>query len=57
MNGTTSVTVILEGVASAFGGVMPEKWGVVIQNDSGAALSATAGDHDLGYQGINYETI
>ena len=57
LNSATSVTVILEGVASAFGGILPEKWGAVLKNASGLALSTTAGDHDLGYQGISYQTI
>ncbi len=52
-----SVTVILEGVASAFGGILPEKWGIVVLNKSGAALHATGGEHDVDYQGIHYQTI
>ncbi len=57
LNSATSVTVMLESVASAFGGVLPEKWGLVLHNVSGLALSTTAGDHDLGYQGIHYQTV
>jgi hypothetical protein len=43
-------------VAAAFGGSMPERWGIVIRNFSGIALSATAGDHVVSYQGV-YETV
>jgi len=43
-------------VAAAFGGVLPQKWGIVVQNDCGTALSATEGDHDWWYQGI-YATV
>lgn len=43
-------------VAAAFGGVLPEKWGIVVQNDCGTALSATEGDHDFWYQGV-YATV
>lgn len=32
---------------------MPDKWGLIGINNSGATLSATAGDHVLEYQGIN----
>lgn len=39
-------------VASLYGGRMPEKWGIVIVNDSGTALSATGGDHAVEWQGI-----
>jgi hypothetical protein len=43
-------------IARAFGGVMPAKWGVVVRNYSGIALTATGGDHSLLYQGI-YSTV
>lgn len=43
-------------VAQAFGGRLPEKWGIVVQNDTGTALSATEGDHDFWYQGV-YATV
>lgn len=39
-------------VAQAFGGVLPEKWGLVVENKSGAALSSTGSDHELRYQGV-----
>lgn len=32
---------------------MPDKWGLIGINNSGAALSATAGDHVLEYEGVN----
>lgn len=32
---------------------MPDKWGLIGVNNSGAALSATAGDHVLEYQCVN----
>jgi hypothetical protein len=43
-------------IAAAFGGKMPEKWGIVIFNDCGTAFSATGGDHDVEYQGV-YATV
>lgn len=57
MNGTTSVVVVLRaGVAAAFGGVCPEKFVLVFENQSGAALSSTAGDFDINIQPIKLAT-
>ena len=42
--------------AALYGGKMPEKWGVVVINDCGAALSATPADHVIEYQGV-YATV
>lgn len=39
-------------VAAAFGGVLPEYWGIVIVNKTGAALDSTAGNHSATYQGV-----
>lgn len=39
-------------LAAAFGGQVPQKWGVVVQNNTGAALDATEGSHVKTYQGI-----
>jgi len=52
MNAATAVTGLLASVASAFGGVLPDKWGLIVVNSSGAALSATGGDHVVEYEGI-----
>lgn len=43
-------------VATAFGGHMPRKWGIVVRNYSGLALSATEGDHSYKYTGVYYTT-
>jgi hypothetical protein len=40
-------------VAAAFGGVLPEKWGIFVRNRSGAALDATEGSHAKFYQGVH----
>lgn len=37
-------------VAAAFGGVLPDHWGIVVQNQSGAALDAAVGS--AWYQGV-----
>jgi len=39
-------------VAAAFGGVLPDHWGIVVENKSGAALDATEGNHAKFYQGV-----
>lgn len=44
-------------VAQAFGGLMPVNWDIIILNSSGAALTATASDHTVKYQGISAEAV
>lgn len=39
-------------VAAAFGGILPAKWGLIIENKTAATLDATGGNHSLVYQGI-----
>lgn len=39
-------------VASAFGGVLPASWGIVVENRSGGTLDATEGNHKKVYQGL-----
>jgi hypothetical protein len=41
-------------VASAFGGILPRKWGIVVRNYTGVTLSATEGDHSYKYSGVYY---
>lgn len=58
MNAATSaVQGELPGVASAFGGIMPDKWGLIAINNSGAAMSTTAGDHVIEYQGVSATSV
>lgn len=51
MNQTTAVAAEL--LLSDVFATMPDKWGLIIINNSGAALSATGGDHVLEYEGVN----
>lgn len=55
---TASVTykAVIGSVASFFGGVLPPKWGFVIENQCNITLSSTEGDHTKEYRGV-YETI
>lgn len=43
-------------VAALFGGRLPEKWSLAIQNNCGTALTATSTDHTVRYQGV-YATL
>jgi len=56
MNAAVAVKGELPNVAMAFGGVLPDKWGLIFINNSGAALSATGTDHVIEYEGI-YATV
>lgn len=56
MNATTAVTAGPWSVRSAFGGTLPSKFGFIFVNASGAALSATSGDHVIEVQGV-YATV
>jgi hypothetical protein len=49
-NATTYVGLFKLGRAFGFG-AMPALWGIVIDNESGAAFDATAGNHAVIYQG------
>ena len=42
-------------VAQAFGFIMPRKWGLVVQNNTGVALDATAGNHVIKFTGVNQQ--
>jgi hypothetical protein len=39
-------------VASVFGGVLPERWGIVVVNQSGGAFDTTVANHLKFFQGI-----
>lgn len=41
-------------VAQAFGGVLPQRWGLFISHNSGVNSNSTAGNHVWKYQGITY---
>lgn len=44
-------------VASAFGGVMPAEWSIVVKNNCGVALDSTEGNHKKLYQGIQAQAV
>ena len=41
-------------VAAAFGGVVPAKFGIIIENKTGASLDATEGNHFKKFQGVYF---
>lgn len=44
-------------VAAAFGGVLPDHWGIVILNSSGGTLDSTEGNHLKVYQGVQSQVV
>lgn len=53
-NSTTYVSPPFS-VAAAFGGVLPDHWGIVVENLSGAALDGTVGS--AWYQGVYNQAV
>jgi hypothetical protein len=51
---STTYRLIVGSVASVFGGILPYKWGFVLQNSTGTTLDATEGNHTKDYTGIYY---
>jgi len=43
-------------VAPAFGGVLPQRWGLVFLNETGVILNATGTNNAVKYQGIKYDS-
>lgn len=43
-------------LAQAFGGVIPEKWGIYAVHNTGVALNATAGNHEVKYTPVKFES-
>ncbi len=39
-------------VAAAFDGILPEDWTIIIENDTGASLNSTGGNHVINFQGV-----
>jgi hypothetical protein len=51
--GATATTYrAIFSVAAAFGGVLPPRWGIVVEQVTGAALDATGGNHAVTYSGV-----
>jgi hypothetical protein len=44
-------------IAVAFGGTLPSRWGVILQNVTGAALGATIGGFSIGILGVSTQVV
>ncbi len=44
-------------VAAAFGGVLPDHWGIIVTNLCGGAFDGTEGNHIKVYQGVQAQTV
>lgn len=57
LNAATAVIYVTRSLASVFHGEVPPRFVLVVENASGAALSATGADHDLDLLPIKLETV
>jgi hypothetical protein len=55
-NATTYISQPMS-VAAAFGGVLPDHWGIIIENKTGGALDTTEGNHGKWYQGQQAQSV
>lgn len=44
-------------VGAAFGGVLPQKWGIIVENVSGAVFDGSAGNFNVNYQGVQAQSV
>lgn len=51
-SGGLTYKAVIGSVANFFGGVLPRKWGIVVQNKTNITFSATGGDHVVSYTGV-----
>lgn len=60
VNTPSSTTTYYAGpfsVAACFGGILPEKWGIVIENKTGGALDSTEGNHKKIYARVQSQGV
>jgi hypothetical protein len=58
-NGGLSYKATFESIAAVFGGILPVKWGLVIENKTGLAFATSGGDADFTkvFRGINPQLV
>lgn len=44
-------------VAAAFNGILPQKFVIIVENQSGGALDSTEGNHTKQYQGVQFQSV
>lgn len=52
----TSYESDIMSVAAGFGGTLPSKWGIIVENRSGSALDSTESNHVKKYVGISTQS-
>lgn len=55
-SGALTYKAVIPSVARFFGGILPYKWGFVVENRTNVTFSATEGDHTKKYKGV-WETV
>lgn len=55
-NATTYISEPMS-VAAAFNGVMPDHWGIAVENKTGGTLDSTEGNHAKLYQGVKQQVV
>lgn len=51
-SGGLTYKAVVGSVAAFFGGILPRKWGIVVQNKTNITFSATGSDHVVTYTGV-----
>lgn len=49
-------SICVGSVAALFGGVLPRKWGAFAVHNTGVALNATAGNHEIKHTPVKYQS-
>lgn len=55
--GAANWNATFESVAPHFGGILPPRWGIVVENQTGRAFTATEANHTKSYRGINPQML
>lgn len=53
----TSYVSDVMSVANAFGGSLPTKWGIIVENKTGDALDSTEANHVKKYTGVTAQSV
>ncbi len=56
LTGVNTQKIVIPSVATAFGGNLPLKWGIIVENKCGMAV-ATSGSIAAWYSGIQYQSV
>ena len=58
-SGSGAITLVMtpRSIARAYGGKMPQYWGIIVVNNTGTTLNATGSNHDAFYQGQMHQIV